>query len=90
MITKKQAKQLDDIHFQWLLYKMEETTKFKNEEDEYQQMADFINERINLMEAKKSARCFDCKCEFDYTDQDIVDESFVNCPECGQRISILE
>lgn len=39
---------------------------------------------------KHSTKCYDCKKEFDYSDKDIVDGVWVICPDCGNRICILD
>lgn len=39
---------------------------------------------------KMSARCHNCKKEFDYTEEDITKDVWVKCPDCGEEICILD
>lgn len=45
---------------------------------------------INYIDySKTKIRCFECKTHFNYTEKDIIDDAFVICPECGNKICIL-
>lgn len=35
-----------------------------------------------------SARCYECKTEFSFTQSDVIDSIFVKCPDCGTEICI--
>ena len=45
-MTKEQAKQLDEAMLEWFRFKLE--MNFKNEDDEYRTMANFIGKRMGI------------------------------------------